>query len=256
MFSSCFSKQHVYKSMWQKTPVNIYGNEKYVPAQFFTDADTKVNYSVSNDSNYLYIFLETNYDATVSGITQRGLQIWIDTTGKKNHQVGILCPLPQKPQYPDGTNQRQKRNWNTGNTDTTLKNNTHRLFLERTKQMHVSGFKTLPDGLIELPDTLGINLGVIWDNSNDLEFETAISLKSFLKYRLLPSDSSKIIDISFNFTSIPKRKHNDGSGVYPAFGLGMGIMGVMMGGGNGGSGSDEPEAETIWKPFHLSTIPK
>lgn len=261
LFYGCAPKLYVSKSTWQNTPVNIYGQDRYVPRNFFTDDKTNVNYSVSNDSNYLYIFIETNSEANVTGITQKGFQLWIDTTGKKNHQAGILCPFPQSPPTaaPSGQ-QRPQRNWNGGNNqqknpDTTLSAR-HRSFLERTKQIHVAGFKTVGDGLLQLPDSVGINVGVSWDNSNDLEYEVAISLKSFLRYPLLPADSSKIIGISFSFTSIQKTTYNtEGNGFHPGFGMGMGGMGMMMGGGGRRETSYDPEAETIWRPFHLTTIP-
>jgi hypothetical protein len=260
LFYGCAPKMHIAKSNWQSTPVYIYGQDKYVPANFFTDDNTNVNYSVSNDSNYLYIFIETNSEANVSGITQKGLQLWIDTTGKKNHQAGILCPFPQSPPVSTpATQQRPQRNWNTGNNqqgnpDTTVSAK-HRHFLERTKQIHITGFKTVGDGLLQLPDTVGINVGVSWDNSNDLEYEVAISLKSLLKYPLLPTDSSKTIAISINFTSIQKRTYDNG-GLRPGFGIGMGGMGMMMESGGHRGIAYEPEAETIWRPFHLTTVPK
>jgi len=268
LFTSCSPKLHVSKSTWQGTPITVDGSSAdwTLPLQY-SDPDTKVNYSVSNDQNNLYIFIESNEDATVTGITKNGFQVWIDTTGRKNHQVGILCPFPQRAENPaDNNGQRQRRNSNAGNNsqqqyggipDAANQSSVHRRFIERTKQIHVSGFKTIPDGLIKLPDTCGISIGVSWDNSNYLLYEVAIPLKSFLKYPILSSDSSKTIGITFNFTSIPKGSNNGngGSGIHPGFGIGMGMVGFMMDGGGGSNSIPQPQAETIWRPFHLATIP-
>jgi hypothetical protein len=271
LLSGC-APAYIYKSNWQTTPVTIDGktNDWEVPLRFF-DTKTKLNYSVSNDGENLYICVRATDDDNVSGITRRGLQIWIDTTGKRSHQVGILCPVPQKKESNSSTGDEKPKDQEnaelpaqvyTGVPDTAKLNRAHRRFLENAKQMHVSGFKTVPDGMLSLPNTYGINLGVTWNNSNILVYEVSIPLKSFLKYPLSPSDSSKIIGISFNFTVTPKRINNGSGGGHGGGGGmrggGMGGSGGGMGGGGrheggGSSGSSEPEPESIWTPFHLTT---
>ena len=270
LFIGCAPK-FIYKSYWQTTPVIADGktNDWEVPLRFF-DPKTKLNYSVSNDGENLYICIRATDDDNVSGITRRGLQIWIDTTGKKGHQVGILCPVPQKSEHSSDDGEKHKNNSGSDNTeqqtqqytgisDTARLNRIHRRFLENTKQMHVSGFKNVPDGLLELPNTFGINLGISWNNSNVLVYEAAIPLKSFLKHPLLPSDSSKVLGISFNFSITQKRINNGGGGRGMGGGGGMHGGGGMGGGGGrheggeGSSGSSEPEPESIWTAFHLST---
>jgi len=272
IFTGCSPKLYVYKSSWQNTPITVDGKSTdWKLPLMYNDPDTKLNYSITNDSTNLYLFIETNEDATVSGITKNGFQIWIDTTGKKNHQVGILYPIPQRLDNSSGNGNRQRRNQNTQNSgqpqyspngekkDTTKQAAMHRSFKERTRQMHVSGFKTILNGLVELPDTVGINLGISWSNTNYLVYEAVISLKSFFKYPLAPSDSSKVIGISFNYNSIPKAGNNGNGGprMHPNFGFGVGMMGVMMnsGGGYGGGGTPDPVAVSVWKPIHLSTLP-
>ncbi len=266
VLSSCAPKM-IYKSNWQTKPVTIDGktNDWDVPLRFF-DTKTKLNYTVSNDGENLYICIRATDNDNVSGITRRGLQIWIDTTGKKSHQVGILCPIPKgsssengerhKNAEGSGDNMQQPSSAYTGMPDTMKENRMHRHFVENAKQMHVSGFKTVPDGILGIPNTYGINIGVSWDNSNVLVYEVSIPFKSFLKYPLLPSDSSKIMGISFNFTVTPQRVASSGGG---GGGRGMG-RGGMGGGGSGkhggggeGSGAPEPEPESIWTAFRLST---
>jgi hypothetical protein len=266
LFSGCTPKQHIYKSSWQSTQVSIDCNinDWKLPLQF-EDQTTKLNYSVSNDNNNLYICIQTDNDATVSGIIQRGLQLWLDTTGRKNHQVGIMCPIPQGKGYSSDNNGRHQRTRNSENgqqapPDTVWQNQQYRLLMESIKQMHISGFKTVPDGLVNLHDTSGIQLCINLYNYKVFVYEAAIPLKAFLKYPLLLSDSSRVIGISFNFTSMPKGSSNrgGGGGFHPGFGIGMGMMGVMVGGGGmqEDGGPSEPETKTIWTPFHLATLPE
>lgn len=263
----------IYRSYWQKTPVVVDGstNDWDVPLRFF-DPKTKLNYSVSNDGDNLYICIRATDNDNVSGITHNGLQIWIDTTGKRAHQVGILCPIARKKEAGSENGDKEKESQPaesidaqtqlyTDYPDTARLNRMHQKFLSRTKQMHVSGFKTIPDGLVELPNAYGINLGTSWNNSNVLVYEISIPLKSFLKYPFSLSDSSKVLGISFNFTITQKRVNTGGSGGRGMGGGrggmgggGMGGSGGGMGGGShGGGSSTESEPESIWTPFHLTT---
>lgn len=266
----------VYKSYWQKTPVVIDGqtNDWDVPLRFF-DPKTKLNYSVSNDAENLYICIRATDDDNVSGITKRGLQIWIDTTGKKAHQVGIACPISKKEETsPDNnkettqateSNPYGRNQLYDGMPDTARLNRMHKKFLERTQQMHVSGFRTIPDGIITVPNNYGINLGISWSNANVLVYEVAIPLKSFLKSPLSLSDSTRTLDISFNFSITLKRVNTGGGGMGRGMhggGMGGGGMGGGMGGmGSGGGGghseiSSNNEPETIWTAYHLTTKPQ
>lgn len=128
--------------------------------------------------------------------------------------------------------------------------------------MHVSGFRSVPDGIVTIPNNYGINLEISWNNANVLVYEVAIPLRSFLKSPLSLSDSSRTLDISFNFTITPKRTSSpSGGGGRGMGGGGMhggGGMGAGMGGGghNEGGGTSEPEPQSIWTAYHLTTKPQ
>jgi hypothetical protein len=261
-----------YKSAWQSAPVKADGHldEWATPLKFY-DPDTKSSFSVSNDNKNLYVCLQATDPAVIYGLAQRGLQLWIDTTGKKEHQVGIICPLPQVNNgQQNGQRQRgggyggggYRQGRGTQPTQDTAKEiAVRRHFLESVKRAHVSGFKTATTGVINLPDTVsGINIGVTWDGPDQLIYEFVIPLNSFYHPPVLPGDTLKAIGISLNFTSVPKNTNGNGGGgggggISPSFGIGMGGFGMMMGGGGGRRGggyAQEPEAKTIWLPVHLS----
>ncbi|HTA83557.1 MAG TPA: hypothetical protein VK783_11500 [Bacteroidia bacterium] len=276
LFSAC-SPGYVYKSLWQSTPVVIDGqtNDWEVPLRFFDDK-TKLNYSITNDAQNIYICVRATDNENVNGITRRGLQLWIDTTGKKGHQVGILFPMMQK-----GEGQSESKHKNQGGEesagqqaqdeqkpldpdaiDTAKENRRHRQFVAGAKQMRVTGFKTIPDGLVELPDVYGINLAVSWNQYNVLVYEACIPIRTFLKNPV--ADSSKVFGIALNFTINPKRIASSGGGHGGGMhggggGMGGGMGGGGMHGGGGGSGgghsssSSELETESTWSAFRLST---
>jgi hypothetical protein len=257
LFMSC-GPSFIYKSYWQKTPVVIDGktNDWDVPLRFF-DPKTRLNYSVSNDGENLYICIRATDDDNVSAIMRDGLQIWIDTLGRKGHQVGILCPVPLTKDEAEKKKNRSEMEGTTdynGLPDTARMNRIHQRFLDNAKQMRVSGFKIVPNGLLALPNTYNINLGISWNNSNVLVYEAAIPFKSFLKYPLSPSDSTRSLGITFNYTITHRRMNMGNSGGGGRSGMGAGGMNAgASAGANHGSVETVGEPETIWTPFHLST---
>jgi hypothetical protein len=276
----CCAPAIVSKTTWQSKPVVVDGqtNDWEIPLRFF-DEKTKLGYSVTNDGENLYICVRATDDENVQGITRRGLQLWIDTTGKKGHQVGILFPLIE---HKSGNSEGGKKQQGSqdGNTtadnqqkssfmdmpDTAKENRMHRRFMENAKQMHVSGFKTVPDGVVELPDVYSLNLAVSWNSYNVLVYEASIPFKSFLKNP--KADSSRVLGITFSFSVTPKRTQSEGGGGMHGghgggggMGMGGGMGGGGMGGGGmhgggghgGGGGGEEPEQESVWMPFQIST---
>jgi len=82
-----------YKSIWQLTPVNADGfsYEWSIPLRF-SDSGSKLNYSITNDSEDLYISLRITEEQTQMKIMNAGFQVGIDTTGKKASQAIIKFP--------------------------------------------------------------------------------------------------------------------------------------------------------------------
>jgi hypothetical protein len=275
---ACCAPPYVYTASWQGKPVVIDGqtNDWEVPLRFF-DEKTRLNYTITNDADNLYICVRATDDENVNGITRRGLQLWIDTTGKKGKQVGILFPVIQKSEGQsdkhkfedtDGTFPPAQESESTTSRempDTIKENRKHRAFVENAKEMRVKGFATIPDGLVEVPNTYGLNLAVSWNKYNVLVFEASIPLKAFLKRPI--ADSLKTLGISFNFTVMPKRTPGTGGGGHGGgmhgggggMGGGMGGGGMHGGGGegngshSGGSNSSDLETESTWSVFRLST---
>ncbi len=272
VFLSACAPPYIYQSLWQSKSVVIDGqtDDWEVPLRFF-DTKTKLNYSITNDAENIYICVRATDDDNVKGITRRGLQLWIDTTGKKGHQVGILFPMTQKLEGQSESG-KHRNEGNDGSAeqqassdpsiiDTAKQNRMHRRFIQEAKQMRVSGFRTIPNGPVELPDIYGLNLAVSWNSYNVLVYEAAIPIKAFLSNPL--ADSTKVLGISFNFTVTPKRTAGESGGSHGGGGHGGGMGGGMGGsgggmhggggGGHGDGGSSEPEPESVWAAFRLST---
>lgn len=268
-----------YKSVWRSAPITADGNleEWTLPLKYY-DPASKSSFSISNDDINLYLCIEVTDHEAINGLVERGLRIWLDTTGKKKRVTGILCPLPhvktdrELPQHkvsggwmPGGYNRNPTKNVNLP-ADTSKRESVRTRFLNSVKRIHVTGFNTIANGILNLPDSSsGIDIGVSWDEPNKMIYEISIPLISFYHPLSRAADTVKKIGITFNFTSVPKNYHSNnpnGNGVVGGFspfmgfgfgGFGFGPMG-MMDDGDWGEGNipPQPQDRTIWLPVHLS----
>ena len=95
-FSSC-SPKAMYQTSWQTKPVVADGDpsEWFIPLRFY-DADTKLNYTLSNDNEKIYLCVRIVDELSQAKVIRNGLNIWFDTLAKRNKQCGILFPVPDK----------------------------------------------------------------------------------------------------------------------------------------------------------------
>ena len=67
------------------------------------DPASKLQYQVLNDGRTLYVRLKAADAATQARIVRRGLTVWLDTTGRNQHQFGVRFPLGGPPPGSPGT---------------------------------------------------------------------------------------------------------------------------------------------------------
>jgi hypothetical protein len=177
------------------------------------------------------------------------LQIWIDTTGKNEHKVGILFPMasvkqrfdqtttsPKEPNTEEGTEERKPRKKQDINV---LRSG----FLKGYKEMQLSGFKPPINGMNPINSTYGIVVNVNWDTLGIMTYEAVIPFKTFYKDEIPLSDSLKLMGVSIVLNALPSPSGSEhgGGGGEPgrggSNGMGGGGMGAGgMAGGMGGAG--------------------
>src|ERR1051325_10066706 len=88
--TSCAPKE-IYESAWRPTPIKADGiaAEWEIPLRYY-DNETRLNYAIANDKENLYICIRVTDKLNQMKIIRAGLQLWMDTTGKKQQQVGVL----------------------------------------------------------------------------------------------------------------------------------------------------------------------
>jgi len=221
---------------WQTTPVVVDGklSEWQAPLRFY-DTETKLNYVVSNDKENLYICIRAADEKSQLKIMRAGMQIWIDTSGKKNKQVGISFPLSAKTRTnEDGESHTEFKKGEKPNVD-----KWHKKIVDESNEMFLTGFKPPLNGLTARQNTSGLNVSVNWDANNIMIYEAVIPFGTFYKPALLAKDSLKTFGFSIvvnGITAPESNSNNSGGGGGMPGGGGMGGSGSGMGGGGQGGG--------------------
>jgi hypothetical protein len=239
-FVGC-SPKAAFQTSWQTKPVTVDGDpsEWFIPLRFY-DADTKLNYTLSNDDEKIYLCVRIVDELSQAKVIRNGLNIWFDTLAKRNKACGILFPVPDKgaDEYQTdggsggggGHHSGGKRGG--GDVDAVKKK-----FLRQANQMQLLGFKKgIPDYLAP-ENEYGINVSINWDVNNIMIYEAAIPFKTFYKPALVAKDSLRNFDFSITIHGFPApEKKDDGSSSSGGGGGGMGGGGGGMGGGMPGGG--------------------
>ena len=223
------------QSSYQKTPVTTDGNasEWRIPLRFY-DPDTKLNYSLTNDDDKIYICARIVDELSQAKVVRNGINIWFDTLAKKNKATGILFPIPDKNSddfQPNSSGDGTKHGYSLA----AIK----KKFLQQANQMQLTGFKSgIPDFLAASENEFGIKVSINWDVNNIMIYEAAIPFNTFYKDKLVAKDSIKNFDFSMTILGFPApEKTDDGSnnasGGVPGGGAGGGMGGM---GGNSGMG--------------------
>lgn len=165
------------------------------------DNNSNLYYNISNDLKNLYFHIETSDTITQMKILHSGIQLWIDTTGKRQQRVGILFPFEnilRRKYYVPAAFQYISLDQIQYHDLKFLKNR----FLENDlKEVHVIGFRPPIAGIIPLANTYGIIVNVRWDSSNIMTYSALIPFNTFYKKSLCLSDSTKIFGISIELSS-------------------------------------------------------
>ena len=84
----------IYENAWESRNLkaDITSNEWDKPLRYY-DTDSRLQYNVTNDSVNLYVCIRATDQQSQLKIIRSGMQLWIDTIGKKKNQTGIFYPL-------------------------------------------------------------------------------------------------------------------------------------------------------------------
>ena len=222
------------------------------PIKMRYDEDAKTGYSVSNSDQLLKVRLWIADPLQQAKIMENGLELWIDTKGKKNKITGILYPLPSaaevsakvgRPQQQAGDGPPERDNHKPERVAL-------QPLIDRQKEIKLVGFGDELNGLQNQhhPSGIDVTLRVVNDT---LFYEAQIPLQ------LLPATEKGamaklgigIIEKGKDPATLKNDELPGGGGPPGGDGDGMGAGGPPPGGGG-----PPPDMEDIHQLYSINTI--
>ena len=142
------------------------------------DPASKLQYQVLNDGRTVYVRLKMADQGTQARVLQLGLTIWLDTTGRNQHQFGVRYPLGGPP----------PPNQTAPDPNASLADRRARRALALTdlREMELLNYKgSREPTLTDAQSPLGVKAALGFNAQDDLIYELAVPLR--LLYRRLPA---------------------------------------------------------------------
>jgi hypothetical protein len=132
----------------------------------YTDDKAKINYTISNDKNNLYLVVKTKDTVKQSNILGSGITFSINTKGRKTTTYWTTFPIRGKEDPGD----YQKLD----PTQTQAK-----IALTKYRKMEVKGFADITDARLDPSNVYGIQVAMGYDDAGYLVYEETIPLVLF-----------------------------------------------------------------------------
>lgn len=274
--ASCSSSKHSNSSAklpgtWQSQPVIVDGNNNEWPSPYPSyDANAMIGYAVSNDSNNLYLTIETGDEMTQIKILKAGMTVWIDTGGAKNQTMAINFPLPNNSEPLDlpksGSHRSEGDEPAYGENITgTIKGLSSKIkrAMDGAQQLSIEGFSACNGGyMVKQENNCGIKVSIGMDEYKELIYEAAIPFKALYNRPISKTDLGKPISVCFAIKAFKSPSSNSNvsdatRANQGATGMGGGMGGGMRSGGTRGAYGANPrahlyESSKTWKQFGLA----
>ncbi len=151
------------------------------------DPTSKLQYQVLNDNRMVYVRLKAADPTTQAKLVRLGLTVWLDTTGRNQHQFGVHFPLGT--QFGGRAEEGAPRpdNPDASATDRRAARRAHMVqAVADMREMELLNYKgAKAPTLTDTQSQLGVKAALAVDEQEDLIYELAVPMR--LLYRKLPT---------------------------------------------------------------------
>ena len=205
------------------------------------DLASKLQYQILNDGRAVYLRIKAADPTTQAKIVRLGLTVWLDTTGRNQHQFGVRFPLGGPLGGRGGAEGGDQQPDNTADSPADRQASRHERMsrvIANMREMELLNYKGNKEPtLTDAQSQLGVKAALAVDAQEDLIYELAVPLR--LLYHKLPALTGgrpAVVGITIAGNKWnPPVASPDGS-VMNSGRSGMGGGGGMRGGGMRGGG--------------------
>ena len=201
------------------------------------DPTSKLQYQVLNDGRAVYLRIKAADPATQAKIVRLGLTVWLDTTGRNQHQFGVHFPLGQLGERgpAEGHDQQPDNGTDAPADRQAARRERMTRIIANMREMELLNYKGNKEPtLTDAQSQLGVKAALAVDAQEDLIYELAVPLR--LLYHKLPAlatGQKAVVGVTLAGGKLTMPSQGGGGG-----GGGMGGGGMRGGGGGmrGGGG--------------------
>ena len=170
------------------------------PLQFY-DSNAKLQYSIANDNENMYIYIKATEKIAQIKILRTGILLKIDSSGKQKNTTSILYPIP---------------NAKKGNTIPVNSPSNWDTFVSRFSYDHaymkIKGFSQISDDEILTTNQFGISVSISWDEQEVLRYKAVVPFSQIFNVSPLKIDTNKVLSVGIVLAPIvDKAKQSEGS---------------------------------------------
>ena len=224
------------------------------------DPASKLQYQVLNDGRAVYLRLKAADPTTQAKIVRLGLTVWLDTTGRNQHQFGVHFPLGQMGERGPAEG-READNAASAPTDRqAARRERMTQVIANMREMELLNYKGNKEPtLTDAQSQLGVKAALAVDAQDDLIYELAVPLR--LLYHKLPALATGQrafvgITLAGGKLAMPSQGGGGSGGGMGGGGMrsgGSGMRGGMRGGGGGMHGGSYGSGGPQMTPLTLKT---
>jgi hypothetical protein len=194
LFLSCMigaylssAQKNTVHSSWRDTLIAIDGDlSDWTRYPIHNDQKLKIQYSIVNDADFLYISMRTADEDLKTKILRAGMDIWFDIRGGHKQVTAIHYPLPSNATM-EPPDPESDRGMQTPEPPTVA-------LTAPSGDMRTTGLLHIPDGILPADNLLDIRTA-IHQATGTLTYELKIPFSTFYKESLSAADTLRAIAI-------------------------------------------------------------
>ncbi|GAB3849019.1 hypothetical protein GCM10028822_12780 [Hymenobacter terrigena] len=199
------------------------------------DPTSKLQYQVLNDGRAVYLRIKAADPTTQAKIVRLGLTVWLDTTGRNQHQFGVRFPLGGPLAGRGGAEGSDQQPDNAADSPADRQASRHermKRVVANLREMELLNYKGNKEPtLTDAQSQLGVKAALAVDAQEDLIYELAVPLR--LLYHKLPALAGgrpAVVGITIAGNKWNPPVASPGGSVVNSGQGGMGMRGGMPGG--------------------------
>ncbi|AMR32818.1 hypothetical protein A0256_16030 [Mucilaginibacter sp. PAMC 26640] len=235
---SVFSQSKSSQTTLQPPPANLVIDgdlKEWGDSLRYFNQEKKVNYTIANDKEYLYLVLRINDYSEQQRALMAGITFSIDPKGKKKETYSVTFPYTDPGAAPEMRSEPQPGGGAQPNSDDDREQRMQ-AHLTKLKQIKATGFPDVLNDIITTSNTYGIKTAMNFDAAGYLTYEAQVPIS------MLHADNAGKNEWAFNIKIngiIHKTPDGNGGrskegGDFGGGGMGGGRGGIGGGGGRGG----------------------